>query len=246
MFYAFFRNMNNLLSENFFGDLLEQLNSTLLIQDRYLMYLEGLSNTIIISLGAVFLGVILGIIFATIKYIYKLTGKLAVLERIVNFLIFIVRGTPVVLQLMIMYFVILFFISNGILVSIITFGINSGAYVAETFRGGLESVDIGQYEAGRALGLDMRKTIFKIIIPQAIKTTIPAIFNEFIALVKETSVAGYIAIKDITYAAYRIQSRTMDAFFPLIISALIYLVIVWMLTMALKMIERRLRAGDKK
>lgn len=238
--------MNNLLSGDFFTDLLRQLNSTLFTQNRYLMYLEGLRNTIIISLGAVLLGIVLGIIFATVKYIHKLTGKLAVSEKIINFFIFIVRGTPVVLQLMIMYFVILFFISNGILVSIITFGINSGAYVAETFRGGLENVDIGQYEAGRALGLSMPKTIFKIIIPQAIKSTVPAIFNEFIALVKETSVAGYIAIKDITYAAYRIQSRTMDAFFPLIISAIIYLVIVWILTMILKSIERRLRASERK
>ena len=209
------------------------------------MYLEGLGNTLLIALGAILIGSLLGVFFATINYVSKKSHKLKFLSSIINFIIFIVRGTPVVLQLMIMYFVILFFIKNAILVSIITFGINSGAYMAEIFRGGLEGVDDGQYEAGRAQGLSVYQTILYIIVPQAIKTTIPAIFNEFIALIKETSVAGYIAIKDITYAAYRIQSRTMDAFFPLIISAVLYLILVAILTYILKIVERRLAKSDR-
>ncbi len=222
-----------------------QFNKTLIVQDRYTFYLEGLGNTLLISLGAVVIGILLGILFATINYTNKKCGYFKITSKIVKFIIFIVRGTPVVLQLMIMYFVILAFVADGILVSVITFGINSGAYVAEIFRGSLESVDDGQYEAGRALGLNMFKTMITIVIPQAFKACIPALFNEFIALVKETSVAGYIAIKDVTYAAYRVQSRTVDAFFPLIVSAVIYLALVGLLTMALRFIERRLAKSDR-
>ncbi|MBE7061679.1 MAG: amino acid ABC transporter permease [Clostridiales bacterium] len=229
----------------FFEWVSTQFYKTLIYDKRYMMYLEGLLDTIIISLGAIVLGLVIGILFATIKYINKRNGKLKVLTKTINFVIFIVRGTPVVLQLMIMYFIVLVFLSNGIVVAIITFGINSGAYVAEILRGGLEGVDDGQYEAGRALGLGMGKTMLKIIIPQAVKTCIPAFFNEFIALIKETSVVGYIAISDVTYAAYRIQSRTLDAYFPLIISALIYLVLVALLTFALRKIERRLAKNER-
>ncbi|MBQ3116370.1 MAG: amino acid ABC transporter permease [Clostridia bacterium] len=222
-----------------------QFYRTLIFDNRYMMYLEGLLDTLIISLGAIVLGIVIGILFATIKYVNKRNGRLKVLTKIINFFIFIVRGTPVVLQLMIMYFIVLVFLGNGIIVAIITFGINSGAYVSEILRGGLEGVDDGQYEAGRALGLGMGKTMMKIIIPQAIKTSVPAFFNEFIALIKETSVVGYIAIGDVTYAAYRIQSRTLDAYFPLIISALIYLALVALLTFALRKIERRLAKNER-
>ena len=231
---------NNLLTS-----LVDQIKQTLFVQNRYTMYLDGLLNTIIIALGAVVIGIVIGVLFATINYTNKKCGYFKILSKIVKFIIFIVRGTPVVLQLMIMYFVVLIFISNGIIVAIITFGINSGAYVAEIFRGSLEAVDDGQYEAGRALGLNMFQTMMTIVIPQAFKSCIPAMFNEFIALVKETSVAGYIAIQDVTYAAYRIQARTMDAFFPLIISAIIYLILVALLTFALRRIERRLAKSDK-
>ncbi len=229
----------------FFEWISEQFYRTLIYDNRYMMYIDGLVNTLIISLGAIALGVFLGILFATVKYLNKRCGKMKALAKVVDCLIFIVRGTPVVLQLMIMYFIILFFISNGIIVAIITFGINSGAYVAEILRGGLEGVDDGQYEAGRALGLGIGTTLIKIIIPQAIKTCIPAFFNEFIALIKETSVVGYIAIGDVTYAAYRIQSRTLDAYFPLIISAIIYLMLVALLTFALRKIERRLAKNER-
>ncbi len=232
--------MNNLLIS-----FIDQFTNTLIKENRYLMYLEGLGNTLLISLGAIVIGSIFGVLFATINYINKKTGKLKILSKIISFIIFVVRGTPVVLQLMIMYFVILFSVKSGIIVSIITFGLNSACYMAEIFRGGLEGVDIGQYEAGRAQGLNVAQTMRYIIIPQAFKTTIPAIFNEFIALIKETSVAGYIAIQDITYVAYRIQSRTMDAFFPLIVSAFIYLVLVAILTYILKLIERRLAKSER-
>ena len=232
--------MNNLLTS-----IVDQIKQTLITQNRYTMYLQGLGNTLLISLGAVFIGIVIGILFATINYTNKKCGYFKVTSAIVRFVIFIVRGTPVVLQLMIMYFVILVFMQSGVIVAIITFGINSGAYVSEIFRGSLEAVDDGQYEAGRALGLNMFQTMTSIVIPQAFKSCIPALFNEFIALVKETSVAGYIAIQDVTYAAYRIQSRTMDAFFPLIISAIIYLILVALLTLILRQIERRLSKSDR-
>lgn len=230
---------------DFFAWIADQFNKTLITQNRYMLYIEGLLQTIIISLGAIALGVLIGTIFAVIKYLNKRTKRFKIIVKIVDGIVFVVRGTPVVLQLMLMVFVILAFMHNGTIIAIITFGINSGAYVSEILRGGLEGVELGQYEAGRALGLNMRKTLMKIIVPQAIKTSIPAFFNEFIALIKETSVVGYIAIADVTFAAYRIQSRTMDAFFPLIVSAVIYLILVAVLTFILRKIERRLSKNER-
>lgn len=233
--------MNMLLAKT----LGEQLYDTLIKDNRYMYYLQGLGNTIITSLGAIVVGLILGMLIALVLYINKKFGKLKVLKAICNVYVYIIRGTPVVLQLMIMYFVVLIFISNGIIVAIITFGLNSSAYVSELFRGGLEAVDHGQLEAGLSLGLTKKMTMTKIIIPQGLKTSLPALCNEFIALVKETSVMGYIAILDITFAAYKIQSRTLDAFVPLIISAIIYLLLVTILTIILRQIERRLSRGQR-
>lgn len=233
--------MNMLLAKT----LGEQLYDTLIKEDRYMYYLKGLGNTILTSLGAIAVGLILGLTIALVLYINKKFGKLKILKGICDFYIYIIRGTPVVLQLMIMYFVVLVFIPNGIVVAIITFGLNSGAYVAELFRGGLESVDHGQLEAGLSLGLNSKQTLTKIIVPQGMKTSLPSLCNEFIALVKETSVMGYIAILDITFAAYKIQSRTLDAFVPLIISALIYLLLITILTLILRQVERRLSRGQR-
>ena len=206
---------------DFFNRIVVQFNKTLIVEDRYLLFLRGLGNTIIISLGALTIGLIIGLVVSLTKYINKKYKKLKFISKIFDLYIYLVRGTPVVLQLMIMYFIILATISNALIVAIVAFGINSGAYVAEIFRGGLESIDDGQMEAGRSLGLPLGKTMSFIIIPQAIKRAMPPMGNEFIALIKETSVAGYVAIMDVTFAANRIQSRTLEAFLPLIISALI-------------------------
>ena len=223
----------------------EQFYDTLIKDNRYMLYLEGLGNTLVTALGAMVLGLILGICIALVLYVHKKFGKLKVLKWICDVYIYIIRGTPVVLQLMIMYFVVLVFIPNGVIVAIITFGLNSGAYVAELFRGGLESVDHGQLEAGLSLGLTNTQTLTKIIIPQGMRTSLPSLCNEFIALVKETSVVGYIAIMDVTFAARLIQSRTLDAFVPLIISAIIYLTLVTILTVLLRQFERRLSRGQR-
>ncbi len=223
----------------------EQLYDTLIKDDRYKYYIEGFFNTILTSLGAIIVGLILGLLIALVLYVNKKFGRLKILKAICDAYIYIIRGTPVVLQLMIMYFVVLVFIPNGIIVAIITFGLNSAAYVAELFRGGLEAVDHGQLEAGLSLGLNAKQTMAKIIVPQGLKTSLPALCNEFIALVKETSVMGYIAILDITFAAYKIQSRTLDAFVPLIISAIIYLLLITILTLILRKVERRLARGQR-
>lgn len=223
----------------------EQLYDTLIKDDRYKYYIEGFFNTILTSLGAIIVGLILGLLIALVLYVNKKFGRLKILKAICDAYIYIIRGTPVILQLMIMYFVVLVFIPNGIIVAIITFGLNSAAYVAELFRGGLEAVDHGQLEAGLSLGLNAKQTMAKIIVPQGLKTSLPALCNEFIALVKETSVMGYIAILDITFAAYKIQSRTLDAFVPLIISAIIYLLLITILTLILRKVERRLARGQR-
>ena len=223
----------------------EQFHDTLIKDNRYMLYLEGLGNTLITSLGAMMLGLLLGICIALVLYINKKFGSLKILKCICDVYIYIIRGTPVVLQLMIMYFIVLVFIPNGIIVAIITFGLNSAAYVAELFRGGLEAVDHGQLEAGLSLGLNNKQTLSKIILPQGLRTSLPSLCNEFIALIKETSVMGYIAILDVTFAANLIQSRTLNAFVPLIISAIIYLILVTLLTVLLRQVERRLSRGQR-
>ena len=169
---------------------------------------------------------------------------LKVVNFICNIYITVIRGTPVVIQLMIMYFIVFASSRDGIIAAIISFGINSGAYVAEIVRSGIMSIDKGQFEASRSLGFDYKSTMVHVIIPQAFKNILPALGNEFIVLVKETSVAGYVAIQDLTYVGNLIRSRTYEAFFPLIAVALIYLVIVLILTFLLKKLERRLRSSD--
>ena len=161
-----------------------------------------------------------------------------------NIYITVIRGTPVVIQLMIMYFIVFASSREGIVAAILSFGLNSGAYVAEIVRSGIMSVDKGQFEASRSIGFNYKSTMLYVIIPQAFKNILPALGNEFIVLVKETSVAGYVALHDLTYIGNLIRSRTYEAFFPLITVALIYLIIVLLLSFLLKKLERRLRSSD--
>ena len=169
---------------------------------------------------------------------------LKVLNFICNFYITVIRGTPVVIQLMIMYFIVFASSREGIVAAFLSFGMNSAAYVAEIVRSGIMSIDKGQFEASRSIGFNYRDTMLYIIIPQAFKNILPALGNEFIVLVKETSVAGYVALQDLTYVGNMIRSRTYEAFFPLITVALIYLIIVLILSFLLKKLERRLRNSD--
>lgn len=206
---------------------------------------------------AILLGFALGILLATVRSSYdkneetlKLRGGLGYwLLRLVNAVckiyITVVRGVPVVVQLMIWYFVILVSQDNGVVVAIVAFGFNSAAYVAEIFRGGIMSVDEGQFEAGRSLGFGYVRTMVNIVIPQAVKTVLPTLLNEVIALLKETSVAGYVGIMDLTKAGDLIRGRTFEAFMPLIAVAIIYLATVVILTAVFTAVERRLRRSER-
>lgn len=194
---------------------------------------------------ALIIGVVLGFLVAIVRSTYDKTGKLKILNLICKVYLTVIRGTPVVVQLLIIYFIIFGSVDiNKTLVAVMAFGFNSGAYVAEIFRSGIMSIDDGQFEAGRSLGFNYAQTMFYIIMPQAFKNVLPALGNEFIVLLKETSVSGYIALEDLTKGGDIIRSRTYDAFMPLIAVAVIYLVMVMIFTKLVNMLERRLRNSD--
>ncbi len=224
--------------------------------DRYQYILKGLLVTLEVTFFAVILGILLGIIVAIIRSTHdKLIGDmrpgagkavLRILNAIANVYLTIIRGTPVVVQLMIAYFIIFATSNNKVLVAVIAFGFNSGAYVAEIVRSGIMSIDNGQFEAGRSLGFNYVQTMIYIIIPQAFKNILPALANEFIVLIKETSVSGYVGLQDMTKGGDIIRSRTYSAFMPLIAVALIYLVIVMFFSKLVSILERRLRTSERK
>ena len=215
-------------------------------QDRWKLYLKGLGITMEVAFFAAIIGIIIGTVLAFMKLSVKRNGKPSFLARIANAYIDIIRGTPSVLQLLIMWFIILSFCRNKILVACLSFGINSGAYVAEIVRAGILAVDKGQTEAGRSLGLRQFQTMRYIVIPQAFKNVLPPLGNEFIVLLKETAILGYVALDDLTRVANQITSRTYEAFMPLIGAALIYFVIIKILTILLNKMERRLRKSDNR
>ena len=225
------------------NEILEDFNKAILVDNRYKFILEGIKNTLLISFISVIIGVIIGVIIAIIKAYHGETKKIKIISKICDLYVIIIRGTPVLLQLMIIYYVVFRNVRdiNLILVASLAFGINSGAYVSEIIRAGIESVDKGQMEAGRSLGLNYFQTNKLVILPQAIKNILPAIGNEFITLIKETSVAGYIGVKELIKASDIIASRTYNYFFPLIIAATIYLIIILILTRILNIFERRLK-----
>lgn len=213
--------------------------------DRWKYIVDGLGNTIKITFFAVLVGILLGFLVAVVRSTYEKTGKLKLLDLLCKVYLTVIRGTPVLIQLMIIYFVVFGSVRiDKVLVSVLAFGINSGAYVAEIFRGGIMSIDNGQFEAGRSLGFSYPQTMFYIIMPQAFKNVLPALGNEFIVLLKETSVAGYIAVQDLTKGADIIRSRTYSAFMPLMAAAVIYLVMVMIFTYFVQRLERRLRNSD--
>ena len=229
----------------FFQQWGQQLYNTFIVEDRYMMLMDGLKNTMIITLGALIIGVVLGAIIAIIKYCGEGIPFMKPLCKLCDLYTTVIRGIPVVVVLLIFYFVILKS-SDGIVVGIVTFGINSSAYMAELMRSGIQAVDPGQMEAGRSLGMSQLQTTWRIILPQAMKNILPAIGNEMIALLKETSVAGYVAVADLTRAGNLIRNNTYDAVNPLMVVALTYLVIVVILTRLLGILERRLAKSDKR
>ena len=222
--------------------------------DRYQLYITGLKNTLILTFFALLIGIALGVIVSLIRVSWDKThaeshgpGKavLGFFNAICKVYLTVIRGTPVVVQLLIMNFVIFAASRNKILVGALSFGINSGAYVAEIIRGGIMSIDAGQMEAGRSLGFGYVSTMRYIIMPQAFKTVLPTLVNEFIVLLKETAVAGYIALPDVTYAGNIVGGNTFDYLFPLLLSAAIYLVLVMFFTNLMGRLERRLRNSER-
>ena len=224
---------------------------------RWKWIVQGLGNTLLITLLSLLLGIVLGVVVAAIRSTYDKNKEAMQMHKGFGYYVFtvingichvyltVIRGTPVVVQLMIMYFIIFATSRNDIMVATIAFGINSGAYVAEILRGGIMSIDNGQFEAGRSLGFNYVQTMIYIVIPQVFKNVLPTLCNEFIVLLKETSIAGYVGIVDLTKAGDLIRGRTFSAFMPLIAVALIYLVLVVVLTALVGVLERRLRKNER-
>ena len=220
--------------------------------DRWMQYFEGLGTTILVTILALLIGVILGVVVAVIRtgHDQQRKGKhnpvLAVLNLICKVYVTVIRGTPMLVQLLIMAFVVFQNSRNFTMVGALALGINSGAYVAEIIRGGLMSLDPGQMEAGRSLGLGYLPTMTYIVIPQAFKAILPALGNEFITLLKDTSLISAIAGKEVLYFAKAIGAKTYDYMFPLLITALMYLILVLIFTWLQGILERRLRASDRR
>ena len=247
--------MNYLLALDL-SDFWADFEQAFITDDRYKHLVSGLGVTFLVTLGATVLGILLGVIVALIRSTYdknSLTMRpgvskmvLSVLNKISEAYLTVIRGTPMLVQLMIAYFVIFVSVSkHKVLVAILAFGINSGAYVAEIIRSGIMSIDNGQFEAGRSLGFNYAQTMIYIIIPQAFKNVLPALANEFIVLIKETSVCGYIGLQDLTRSAEVIISRTYKPFMPYFGVAAIYLVIVMIFTKLVNLLERRLRNSER-
>ena len=224
------------------GKIASSLEINLLRDNRYLYLVNGFANTLIITVFSVAIGIALGFAVAVVRSTHDQTGRFKLLNFLCRIYLAVIRGTPVVVQLLIIYFVIFGSVNiSKLLVAIMAFGFNSGAYVAEIVRAGIMSIDRGQLEAATSLGLSYRQGMNKIILPQAFKNVLPALGNEFIVLLKETSVAGYIALQDLTKGGDIIRSQTYDAFLPLIAVALIYLAVVMLLTKLLSILEKRLK-----
>lgn len=248
--------LNKLMEIEFIKEFVDKFKLNFITGDRWLWLVDGLKNTLIITFFAVLIGIAIGVIIASIRSTYdknytvlKRKGGIgffvmSLLNGICKIYLTVIRGTPVVVQLLIMYFIIFVSTTNGTMVAIFAFGINSGAYVAEIFRGGIMSIDKGQFEAGRSLGLNYIQTMVYIVIPQMFKVVLPTLCNEFIVLLKETSVAGYVGIEDLTKAGDLIRGRTFSAMMPLLAVALIYLLIVMLFTWLVSKLERRLRNSD--
>ncbi len=222
-----------------------KLDKTFIQTGHYEMILEGLLNTIKITIGALIIGVIIGLIIAVIKYLAEDSKGMKPLAVFCDLYVNMIRGIPVTVLLLIFYYLVMRSSTNGVLVATITFGINSGAYMAELIRSGINAVDKGQMEAGRCLGLSKLQTMRMIILPQAVRYVLPAVGNEFIALLKETSVAGYVAVVDLTRAGNVVRNNTHDMFNPLMVIAVTYLIMVLGLTSLLGKVEKYL-AKEKK
>ena len=222
------------------------LYQNLIEKDRYMYIVRGLGVTMEITLMAIAIGVVIGFIVAIVRSTHDKTGNMKVLNAVCQLYLTVIRGTPVMVQLLIMYYIVLTSVRSKIVVAGLAFGINSGAYVAEIVRGGIQSIDNGQFEAGRSLGFNYIQTMWYIILPQVFKSVLPALANEAIALLKETSIFGYIALQDLTKGGDIIRSQTYNAYIPLLSVAAVYLIIVMLFSYLVKLLERRLRNSEQR
>ena len=235
-------------------DFCYDIYKSFIFQNRYELYVSGVTNTLILTLLALIMGIVIGVVIALIRSTWDKNGSemrgiskwiLGFFNWNCNVYLTIIRGTPVLVQLMIWYFVVFASSRNGLMIAAFAFGINSGAYVAEIIRGGIMSVDAGQMEAGRSLGFGYVATMRHIILPQSLKAVLPALANEFIVLLKETSVAAYVSVAELTYAGNVIGGNTYDYLFPLLLTAIIYLAMVMFFTFLVGKLERRLRNSER-
>lgn len=226
--------------------ILEQFYNAFIRADRWKLYLDGYRLSLIITLFAAIFGTLLGILLALMRLSRTKTGKKNAITVIADVYVDIIRGTPTMLQLLIMYFAVLVSVKNSTIVAIVTFSINSAAYVCEIVRAGIQAVDAGQMEAGRSLGLSKATTMRKIIIPQAIKNVLPPLGSEYITLLKETAIVGYVALSDLTRTALLIGTRTYRTFPPLLIGAVIYFITIKVFSLLLGKLERWLRRSDNR
>lgn len=230
-----------------FQNLQDRFILNFIMDERWKYLANGLKTTLTVTFFALIIGIFLGFMVAIVRSTYDKTGRMTLLNVVCKVYLTVIRGTPVVVQLLIIYFVVFGSVKiDKTVVAIMAFGLNSGAYVAEIIRGGIMSIDNGQFEAGRSLGFNYVQTMIYIILPQVFKNVLPSLGNEFIVLLKETSVAGYIALEDLTKGGDIIRSRTYDAFMPLIAVAIIYLILVMFFTKLLNILERRLRTNERK
>jgi His/Glu/Gln/Arg/opine family amino acid ABC transporter permease subunit len=229
---------------NFLAYLFRQFERTFIVDERYLVFLTGLRNTLVIAASAALIGIAIGTVIAAVKLFNTQTGRLKILERIFAVYVSVIRGTPMAVQLLIFAYIVIQS-SNYVMTACIAFGLNSGAYVSELVRAGVNAVDRGQTEAGLSLGLPRMAIMRLLIMPQAIKNILPALCNEFIMLLKDTSIVGLIAVTDLTRASDLVRTRTMDAYFPLLTIAVIYFIMVVGLTKIANSIEKRLAKSDR-
>ena len=240
---------------SFFENFASQFSKAFLVDNRWKIFLKGFGNTIIITLGAAAIGIVIGVVAAVFRYAAaqrdprkkKTFGSMVVtvIDKFIAIYVAVIRGTPLAIQLMIMAFIIMQGVTNSVVVAIVAFGLNSGGYVSEVIRAGIQSIDGGQTEAGRSLGLDRVTTMRLIILPQALKNILPALCNEAIAVIKETSIVGLIAVVDLTRASDLVRSRTMQPYFPLLMTALIYFLLVYGLSVCVSKWEKRLAKSDR-
>lgn len=238
-----------------FESFLSQFQKAFIVDNRWKIFLKGFINTMVITLAAAAIGILIGVVIAVFRYMASQKDPrkkrtfgsvvIGVIDRLMAAYVAVIRGTPLAIQLMIMAFIVLRGVSDGMVVAIVAFGLNSGAYVSEVIRAGIQSVDGGQMEAGRSLGLNRVDAMRLIILPQALKNILPALCNEAIAVLKETSIVGLIAVVDLTRASDLVRSRTMQPYFPLLAVALIYLLLVYGLSSGVSKLEKRLARSDR-